>query len=172
VISLTSGAASIATTPASCFSADERSELGWQSGRRSQAAQWRKAVPDPLYGQLEQVLWDGQVFELVLAEVVQPGPVWQRTGDQPAGGIGEHHLPAVRHPSDPGGAVHVHPDVAVAVGDRFAGVQAHPDAYLLVARPLVGGQSALCVDRCGRRVAGTFEDDEEAVALGAHLIAT
>jgi hypothetical protein len=65
--------------------------------------------------------------------------------------------------SDPGGAVHVDPDVALVGDDRLAGVEPHADADRSVSqRRLRGGG--------GRdRVGCARERDEERVSLGVHL---
>ena len=71
--------------------------------------------------------------------------------------------------AEPGGANDVEPRVALAADGRLAGVQAHADAHVDAARPLVRGVRALRLDRCRDRVAGARKGEEERVALGVDL---
>ena len=89
--------------------------------------------------------------------------------DEPAGGVGQDHLPAVGRVGDPGRPVHVDAGIVVPAQDALAGVEAHPDPDRGTRRPVVGGEVPLGGDRRpdGARRAG--EHGEEGVAVGADL---
>src|SRR5262245_33283332 len=59
-------------------------------------------------------------------------------------------------------------DVALLSESRLAGVQAHAHLDLHALRPLVRGEVALCVERCGDGVLRGVERDEEGIALCVH----
>src|SRR5207245_2116327 len=61
-------------------------------------------------------------------------------------------------------------EVALLLHPGLAGVETHADAELGAVGPLVRGERALRLRRRGHPVAGAAEDDEEGVALGAHLL--
>ncbi len=109
-------------------------------------------------------------------EPVQAEPADRHAVRHPAGHpgrrVGQHDLTAVRAGGDPGRQVHVHADVAVLVPCGLTGVQAHPDPHAPAVRPGVGSQRALRPDGCVQRLDDALEHDEEAVALGPHLVAT
>ena len=62
-------------------------------------------------------------------------------------------------------------EVALLLHSGLAGVEAHPHAELLAVGPCVAGERALGGSGGGNRVARPPEDDEEGVALRAHLLA-
>jgi hypothetical protein len=113
------------------------------------------------------------VLEPVPTEVAErdAGQVPGELRNQPPCRLGQHHLAAVRGGTDPRGEVHVLADVTLAVPLRLAGVQTHPYPQWRALRPFVGLEGALRRHRRPHRVVCRREDDEEAVALGAHLLA-
>ncbi len=70
---------------------------------------------------------------------------------------------------DAGGADDVEPEVALFSHVRLAGVDPHPDTYLLPLLPFVIVQRTLRVDRGRHRVARAGEREEEGVALRVDL---
>ena len=60
-------------------------------------------------------------------------------------------------------------DVAVALEQRLAAVQAHAHTHLHALGPLVAGKRPLRRNRRGNRIGGGAEDDEERVALRVDL---
>ncbi len=66
--------------------------------------------------------------------------------------------------------MHVQPDVVVAHELGSTGVQPHAYAHGRPFRPGVVGQRLGGLGRSGHRPVGGGEGDEEAVALGVHLV--
>src|SRR4051812_30350524 len=104
----------------------------------------------------------GQPLELQLARGAE---------DDVGGAVGQvaerrrhQHLAPARLRGDPRGDHHVAAEEVVALADRLAGVQAHPDADRLAAVLHPGRQRALDRDRALHAVAWAREDDHEAVA--------
>ena len=92
------------------------------------------------------------------------------SGQQPRR-VGRHHLAAMCGCRDPGCPVNIEPDVPILMPGGLAGVQAHPGPQADAAGPVVAGQVTLRGQATANRVGGGVEHDEEAVSLGAHLVA-
>ena len=117
-----------------------------------------------------QALRGAQVLEPVLPEVAQRDARWRVRGDERLGGVTEDDLAP-----------------CAAAVTRAARLMARPITSIRSTRsrrcagrsgrgghaggPRVGGQGTLRVDGRGNGVAGTAEDDEEGIALGALLVA-
>src|SRR5680860_1055725 len=86
-------------------------------------------------------------------------------------GCGQHRLSAVCRGSYPSRPVHVHPDIAVLVSVRLTRMKTHPYPQRNVVGPRVLLKATLPLPRSEQRMLRRSEDDEEAVALGAHLMA-
>ena len=124
---------------------------------------------EPGRDDLVEALRLGQPFQLERAERAQvEGGVGR--ADRVGGELGHDDLPAVRRRSDPSGAMHVQPDVAVVDHGRGSGVKPDADPHRLVTRPRVRRHETLALDRRLGRVGGTLEDEEQAVSLAVDLL--
>jgi len=77
------------------------------------------------------------VLQVLLAEVADVHAVGQLVADERAGRLRDEDLTAMPGGADARGANDVQPDVALVADGRLAGVQAHADAHVGAARPLV-----------------------------------
>ncbi len=135
----------------------------------AQAPQWRELLLQTGDHQLVKTFRRLNVLEPVPAQVTQGHTGGQPRFRQVPRRVRQHHLAAVRSRRDPGGPVHVQPEVTVLVADRLTRVQAHPDPDPDAIRPVVGGKSALPGHAGADRVAGRLEYDEKAVTLGPQI---
>jgi hypothetical protein len=151
--------------------ADQGRRRHRQAGRRAQAFQPGEPIFQARRGQLVEMFGCGDVLEPVKAQTTERHPGRQPCLRQPPRLLRHHHLAAVGRGRDPRRPVHVHPDESILVPDRLAGVQAHPDPDRHAIRPGVPGQRALPGHAAAHRLANRGEHHEEAVPLGAHLLA-
>jgi len=108
---------------------------------------------------------------VVPAEIGQHRPFCELVGDEVAGGRGQHDLTAMTGRGDPRRSMDVHSHVTVLVRHRLPRVEPHPHAHLGTVGPLSRCQRQLSLDTRRDRTAGAGEGDEEAVPLGAELVA-
>ena len=95
--------------------------------------------------------------------------VGERRADERARRLGEENAPAAAGGREPCRTDDVDAEVALRADRRLAGVQAHPHADALAARPLVLLVRALSVDRGDHGVPRPGERVEEGVALRVDL---
>jgi hypothetical protein len=144
------------------LTADQLVRLHGQVGRAVvERLQRRELRRQPVDLELVEPLGLREILQPVLPEVAQARPVVEEDPRR----LGEQHLAAVPRGHHARGVVDVEPDVATVHEPRLAGVQAHADAQLLVARPRVLCERALGRLRPGGGVARRGEGDEERVAL-------
>ena len=149
---------------------DERGQLGRQVVGPGVGRAERREVRREVVGlDLDDVLRAEQVLEPVGAEVAQPNLDRQVRLDERAGGVGQEDLATVPDRRDPGSAVDVQADQALAGELGLARMDADPNTNRLAFRPRLGGQRSLGRDRCSHRCPRAGEDHEERIALGALL---
>ncbi len=119
--------------------------------------------------ELEQPLGAVEVLEPVLAELRERGPVGKLVLREDRRGLGQQDLAAVTHGTDPGGAMDLDPDIAVALDARFAGMDRHPDPDRCAVGPVVGVECLLRLERAGDGIGRAGEGHEERVALRVDL---
>jgi hypothetical protein len=110
-----------------------------------------------------------QVLEAVPTEVADRDPVWQVVLDKGPGGLGEQHLAPVSGGGDPGGPVHVDPQVVVPSQASLPGKHAHADPEGPAVEPGMGGQGSLGGHRGPNGPWGRGEHSEEGIPLGPEL---
>ena len=136
------------------LAADQGRRLNRKVGLIEALERWVLAVTE-----LVDAFGGRQILELVLTEIAQ----LDRRVQELARRQGDEHLPAVTSGCDPGGAVDVDADVALAGEERLAGMESHPDVDRAAPERLLTLGRRL--DRIGR----AREHDEECVALRAEL---
>src|SRR5207302_9764074 len=74
-------------------------------------------------------------------------------------------------PGDPGGSMHLEPEVVIADQRRLAGVQPNADAHPPAVGPAVLRERLLDCGRAGAGIERAVEDDKVRIALGTELVA-
>ena len=135
------------------------------------AVQRREPLWQARGDKLVDVLRRLDVLQPVPAQVPEGCPGWQPGAGQLPRRLRQHDLGAVRDRRDPGRPVYVQPHIPVLVPDRLTGMQPHPHPHRNPVRPVMAAQGTLGGNAAADRVNGRAEHNEEAVSLGAHLLA-
>ena len=115
--------------------------------------------------QLVQPIRLDEPAQAVFTEVDEGDALGQRAARERHRRLRQEDLATMGRRRHPGGAVDVAPDVVVATGDAFAGVETHPHADDRVRRPGLGSQRPLRLDGGGDGRRCVAEHDQERVAL-------